>query len=186
MEFVKRKLEGMFDVRLNLLTDHRGFLARTYDADLFAAVGIHLPWLQHTLSYTERRNTLRGLHAQKSAFSEAKLLLPLSGQMFWVSVDLRKESPTFGQWDTTLLDPEKGEALYVPRGFGHGCLSMTDKVLLHIFADNRFSHEHGFGIRWDDPELAIAWPEMEEPRILSDAHLVNPGFRHFLETVGGL
>ena len=186
MTFIKRRLEGMYDVCYNAFVDHRGFLTRTYDIDLFESVGITAQWIQHSLSYTERRNTLRGLHAQETAFSEAKLLVPLSGQMFWVSVDLRKESPTFSQWDSTLLDPEKNQALYVPRGFGHGCLSITDKVLLHIFADNRYAPAHGIGIRWDDPQLAVAWPELDAPRILSDEHADNPDFRHFLATVGGL
>lgn len=186
MELESRRLTGLYNVILAPYRDHRGFLTRAYDADLFQCAGVRMNWVQHLISYTERRNTLRGLHAQMSPFSEAKLITPLSGEMFWVVVDLRLDSPTFGQWEGDRLTPEEGRGLLVSRGFGHGCLSMTDGVMLSIVADNRYSLDHGVGIRWDDPDLAIEWPRIDGHLTLSDAHVINPDFHHFRKTVGGL
>ncbi|MBF0183149.1 MAG: dTDP-4-dehydrorhamnose 3,5-epimerase family protein [Magnetococcales bacterium] len=186
MEFVQRKLAGMYDVCFNRLDDHRGYMMRTFDADIFQEKGLAIKMLQHSLSYTERRNTVRGLHAQETDYSEAKLLIPLTGKMYWVSVDLRKDSPTFAQWDYTILEPEKKQALYVPRGFAHGCLSLSEQVLMHLITDNRFSVEHGMGIQWNDPQLGVEWPLFDEPVIISAEHQANPSFAHFLAKYGGL
>ena len=84
------------------------------------------------------------------------------------------------------MSPEENRGLYVPRGLANGHLSMTDGVLLNLLADRCHSDELGVGIRWDDPELAIEWPQLDGPRVLSDAHAAYPSFKSFRENVGGL
>lgn len=186
MEFVKRSLEGLYDVHYKPMVDNRGSLTRVFNADLFEPVGGRAYWVQHLFSYTERRNTMRGLYIQRAPATEAKLIIPLIGEAYWMAVDLRKDSPTFGKWEGTYLSPERNQGLYISHGFAHGHLSITDKVTLSLLADNRHSDELGLGIRWDDPELAIEWPKVDGPWTISDAHAAYPSFKVFRETVGGI
>lgn len=186
MEFVTRRLEGLYDVHYTPIVDHRGSLIRVFNADLFEPIAGHVDWSQNLFSYTKKKNIIRGLYIQRAPLTEAKLVAPVTGTVFWVVVDLRRGSPTFGQWEGSLISPEDHRALYVPRGLANGHLSMTDDVLINLLADRRHSDRLGVGIRWDDPELAIEWPELEGPRVLSDAHAAYPDFKSFRETVGGL
>lgn len=159
--------------------DHRGWLVRGFDAALFANAGLPTAWVQQVISHTETRHTLRGLHAQRAPFTEAKLILPVSGRMWWVVVDFRADSPTRLQWRGVELDAAERAALYVPRGFGHGCVSLTDQVTLAILADNAYSPEHGIGIAWNDPDLAIDWPLPDEARLVQSTE--HAGYRSLAE-----
>jgi dTDP-4-dehydrorhamnose 3,5-epimerase len=181
-----RRLAGVFDVATDAFEDERGFIARAFDADLFQAQGIAVRWIQHNASYTTKRATLRGLHVQLAPFSETKLIWPMAGRMCWVTVDLRQDSPSFGRWEATTLDARVQKGLFVHAGFGHGCVSLSDEVALSILSDNRYSHAHGVGIRWDDPELAIDWPLEGRKPLVSAAHAAYPSFREFKAKVGGI
>lgn len=171
-----RTLPGLYDVRFNPTVDHRGFLAKPYDELPFHKAGIDVVWRQILMQRTERRNTLKGLHIQTEPFTEAKLITPIEGRVLWVSVDLRKDSATFLRHEKTVLEPN-GPALFAARGFAHGCLHLTDDTLLLIAADNSYSEEHGVGIAWNDPEIAIDWPLIEGlPLIIKAEHRDNPPF----------
>ncbi|MEO5372885.1 MAG: dTDP-4-dehydrorhamnose 3,5-epimerase family protein [Alphaproteobacteria bacterium] len=162
------------------LNDHRGWLLRLFDAEPFAAAGLPTTWAQQLASFSARRHTLRGLHTQVAPLSEAKLLVPLMGHMWWVVVDVRRASPTFGRWEGFDLIPGGGHGLFVPKGFAHGCLALADNTLLHIMTDSVFSPPHGVGIRWDDPELAIAWPLPAGAEVVMSAeHAAYPSFSSF-------
>jgi dTDP-4-dehydrorhamnose 3,5-epimerase len=106
--------------------------------------------------------------------------------MFWVSVDLRRGSTSFGRWQGFELSPEGNNALYVPAGFAHGCLSLTDDVNLMILADKDFSPAHGIGIVWNDSELGIDWPLQGIKLLISDQHAAFEPFTRFRERYGGL
>ena len=167
------------------VVDERGGLVRHFDAQIGQTFGMKPP-RQILESHTSRRLTLRGLHCQTQPHSEAKLIMPLAGEMFWVAVDLKRDSATFGAWRGFHLRAEVPEALFVPRGCGHGCLSLTDDVSLLIIADNDFSATSGVGIVWDDPDLAIDWPLDGNQPFLSDAHAAFPSFASFRQDIGGL
>jgi dTDP-4-dehydrorhamnose 3,5-epimerase len=186
LKLTARRISGVFDVATEAFQDQRGFIARAFDADLFEAQGLAVRWIQHNVSYTAKRGTLRGLHVQLAPFSETKLIWPIAGSMCWVTVDLRHQSPTFGRWDAVTLDAKAQKGLFVHAGFGHGCVSLSDEVALSILSDNRFSHKHGVGIRWDDPELAIQWPLEGRKPLVSDAHAAYATFREFKAKVGGI
>jgi len=169
-------IAGLMRLPLTTLDDDRGGLDKYFDPGLEASIGRPLAW----------RQVLRGLHAQLAPASEAKLLVPLRGRMFWVCVDLRRDSPSFGCWRSQVLEPSGAEALFAERGFGHGCLSLSDDVELLILADNDYRPEAGVGIAWDDPELAIGWPLDGATPTLSAEHAAFASFAAFRGQHGGL
>jgi dTDP-4-dehydrorhamnose 3,5-epimerase len=186
LQLSPRRLAGTYEVTLNVFRDDRGSLARVFDVDAFATLGIPLNWMQHVVQETRYRNTVRGLHLQVAPATESKLIIPLSGRIFWAFVDVRRGSPTFGRWDAVEIDAEAGRGVFVPRGFAHGGLSLTDGVSLSILADNRYIPAHGIGIRWDDPDIGIEWPRLGTPPRISEEHGDYPGFRDFVSRVGGI
>ena len=141
MKIMKKKLSGTFDISTPpAYTDKRGTLVRLYHSELFEKAGIGKPeWKQQTFQHSRPNHVLRGLHTQRSPFTEAKLINIISGKVFWVFIDVRKDSPSFGQWDSTILSPEDINGLYVARGFAHGCLSLREDTMLVINADNFYS-----------------------------------------------
>lgn len=137
-------------------------------------------------SRTTRRGTLRGLHAQKAPYTECKVIASLTGLMYWVVVDLRSNSATFGRWHGFELSPDGTNVLRVPAGFGHGCLSLTDDVNLMIMADQEYAAGHGVGIRWNDPEIGVEWPLPPDNFLISTEHAAFQSFAVFRERHGAL
>jgi dTDP-4-dehydrorhamnose 3,5-epimerase len=128
--------------------------------------GIHVQWVQHSVSYNRRAGTLRGLHYQTDPHSETKLVRCTRGIVYDVIADLRSESPTFGRWYGVVLTPDNGRMLYVPEGFAHGFQTLADHSEVTYQISEFYYPELQRGVRWDDPTLAIAWPPCGE-RILS-------------------
>ena len=179
-------LEAVVCGTASRVADERGVLTRVIADGGFALPAFADAPRQVLHSGTTRRGTLRGLHAQAAPYSEAKVLVAITGRMFWVVVDLRKASATFGGWHGYELSPEVENALYVPSGFAHGCLSLTDDVNLLILADKDYSPAHGLGIAWDDPEIAIDWPHDGMKLLISAEHAAFAPFAAFRERYGGL
>ncbi|MGQ0663098.1 MAG: dTDP-4-dehydrorhamnose 3,5-epimerase family protein [Pseudomonadota bacterium] len=172
-------------VPLDPFRDERGWLVHTFDAEELAPAGIDLGVRQCIYQWTARANTLRGLYVQLPPHVEAKLIVPLSGRTFWVVVDLRRDG-RFGAWQGFELSADSPRALFVPRGFANGTLSLTDGAALAITADNIYAAASGAGIAWNDPTLAIDWPLAPEARpLVSAAHAAYPDFRTFKATHGG-
>ncbi|MHA2282078.1 MAG: dTDP-4-dehydrorhamnose 3,5-epimerase family protein [Promethearchaeota archaeon] len=187
MNLAKKSIDGVYEITTQpAYVDRRGSLVRIFDAKLFKKQGIKVAWQQQSISYTRSKNILRGLHLQRPPFSESKLITVLNGKMYWVTVDIRKESPTFGKWEAVTLSPEGISGLLVLRGFAHGCLSLTDECLLIINADNNYSTDYGMGIAWNDPDLNIYWPLGDDDPYISDAHRAFPSFEYFKSRCGGI
>ena len=157
MEIKKKKLDGLFELVPEAHRDDRGFLARIYEERVFQKFGLPTHWTEESHHHTDRKHIVRGLYVQRAPHSEGKLLRAIRGEMLWVSVDVRKGSKTFGEWDTVVLSEKEKNILITVRGFAHGCISLTDDVDLLIQSDNYFSAENGVGIVWNDPDLAIDW-----------------------------
>jgi dTDP-4-dehydrorhamnose 3,5-epimerase len=166
MRFVETSLPGAFVVEPERRQDERGFFARTWCQEAFAARGLTTVWAQCSTSYNHRRGTLRGLHYQAEPCPETKLVRCTAGAVFDVIVDLRPGSPTYGRWAAVELSAETGRQLYIPAGLAHGFQTLTDgaEVFYQISAPYRPDLQRG--TRWDDPALAIAWPACPE-RIVS-------------------
>jgi dTDP-4-dehydrorhamnose 3,5-epimerase len=159
VRFVPTSLTGVYVIEQERHMDERGFFARTWCADEFAEHGLEPNLAQCSVSFNPHRGTLRGLHYQAPPFAEAKLVRCSRGALFDVAVDLRPDSPTFRKWVGSELTEENGRALYVPRGFAHGFLTLADATEVAYQISRPHAPEAARGIRWDDPFHGVAWPE---------------------------
>lgn len=145
----------LFDVKR--FGDHRGWFMETFQQTAFAALGLDVTFVQDNCSRSQRR-VLRGLHFQKPPHAQGKLIMPLTGQLYDVVVDLRKASPTYGQWQGVLLDGDSPQALWAPPGFAHGFQVLSDDALFWYKVTADYAPQHEGGLMWDDSTLAINWP----------------------------
>jgi dTDP-4-dehydrorhamnose 3,5-epimerase len=167
VRFVPLELKGAFLVELERLDDERGFFARTWDGDEFAANGLAAGVVQSSISRNTSAGTLRGLHFQSSPHEETKLVRCTRGVIFDVIVDLRPDSPTHTNWVGVELEADRATAVYVPKGFAHGFQTLVDETEVLYMMSAPYVAEASTGVRWDDPAFAIAWPEANS-RTLSD------------------
>ncbi len=159
MIFHETPLPGARVVEPERLTDERGFFARLFDPREFEARGLNPKVAQTSLSFNPRKGTLRGMHYQRAPFAEAKLVRCTRGSVHDVIVDLRKDSPAYRGHFGVVLDAESRRMLYVPEGFAHGFLTLTDDAEVTYQISAPYSPEHAAGVRWDDPAFGIRWPE---------------------------
>jgi dTDP-4-dehydrorhamnose 3,5-epimerase len=145
--------------------DDRGFFEQTYQKKQYAEAGITAEFVQDNRSRSQK-GVLRGLHYQLKN-PQAKLVSVIHGAVFDVAVDIRKGSPTFGQWVSAELTEENGHQLFVPKGFAHGFLVLSDAVDFVYKCDDYYTQGDEYGLRWDDPAIDIEWPELDVEFILS-------------------
>lgn len=174
MEFKPTPLAGLVEVVPQKLADERGFFARSFCEQEFAEQGISFRSVQCNISYNEAKGTLRGMHYQVAPKAEPKLVRCTAGVIYDVAVDLRPDSESFTQWYGVELSAEKHNALYIPEGFAHGFITLTDKAEVFYHMGEVFSPEHAEGVRWDDPAFGIEWPM--EPSAISEKDANYPDF----------
>lgn len=165
MIFQPTAIEGVVVVAPELRRDDRGFFARTFCAREFAEAGLSPSVVQANVSYNVHAGTLRGLHFQRPPAAEAKLVRCTRGRIYDVAVDVRPASPTYLRHVGVVLDAESRVALYVPDGCAHGYLTLEDGCEVVYQVSQAYAPDLEDGLRWNDPALAIAWPE--EVRIVS-------------------
>jgi len=153
------ELEGVAVIELEPLRDERGFFARTFDAELFAAHGLKAYVVQCSTSFNARAGTLRGLHYQSAPHEEGRLVRCTRGRVWDVAVDLRSESPTYRRWLGLELDGDGVRSLYIPAGCAHGFQTLVDGTEVHYQMTCAYAPQAARGVRWDDPAFAIAWPD---------------------------
>lgn len=156
MDFLETTLPDVWLLRPRTYEDARGFFRETYRADRFAEQGLRWAFLQHNHS-ASRQGVLRGLHYQIKQ-PQGKLVRVIQGEVYDVAVDLRKSSATFGQWVGVSLSAAQGQQLWVPPGFAHGFLVLSDWAEVIYLTTDYYAPQWERTLRWDDPELAIAWP----------------------------
>lgn len=166
MIFRAMAIPGAFVIEPEPIEDERGSFARTFDREAFAARDLDPEVVQCSVSFNRRRGTLRGLHYQAAPHEEAKLVRCTAGTIWDVIADLRPGSPAFRRWEAVTLSAANRLALYVPRGCAHGFLTLEDGAEVSYQMSVPHHPESARGVRWDDPVLAIAWPE--EPRVISE------------------
>ena len=132
MELVKTKLDGVYIVEPKVYGDNRGWFMETYSEKAFKDAGIDVTFVQDNHSYSAQKGVLRGLHFQLNPMSQAKLLRVLRGTLLDVVVDIRKGSPTYGQWISVELSADNKKEIFMPRGMAHGFVTLTDLSLIHI------------------------------------------------------
>ena len=155
-EFEKTQLPDVILVKPKIFGDARGFFMETYKKTEFAKNGIDIEFVQDNHSKSTK-GVLRGLHYQKEPKAQAKLVRCPYGKVFDVAVDIRKNSPYFGKWTGAILSAENKHMLYIPEGFAHGFVVLSDEAELFYKASNEYSPENDRGIKWNDPDINIDW-----------------------------
>ena len=178
MIFRDTGLNGAYLIEPERIVDQRGFFARTWCIDAFDAQGITADFVQTSASFNESRSTLRGIHFQAEPASEAKLIRCTRGRAYDVMVDLRPDSRTFGEWKAFELSADNGRLVYVPEGFGHGFQTLEDRTEVTYQISEFYRPDLAGGIRWNDPDLGITWPDPENP-ILSGRDQTLPSLRDY-------
>lgn len=179
MEIKERSIKGVFEVSLKPHLDGRGFFMRTFDINLFKEAGIEREWVQENHSRSVQKGIIRGLHFQLPPFAETKLVRCIKGAILDVFVDLRKDSITFGKYDSIELSEENKKMILIPRGFAHGFCTLTDISEVVYKVDNFYNKENERGLLWNDPDLSIKWPN-DNP-ILSEKDTLNLTFKDFVK-----
>ena len=172
MKITKTKLDGVVIIEPDVFGDNRGFFMESWNKKKLEEAGLFYDFVQDNHSKSTVKGTLRGIHFQKGDKAQAKLVRCVKGAVLDVAVDLRKNSSTFKQWVSVELSAENKKQLLIPRGFGHGFVTLTNDVEFLYKADNYYAPEADAGIRWNDPDIAVDWG-VEKP-ILSEKDKKNP------------
>ena len=174
MQINETAVQGVKLVLADRFDDERGFFARTWGHDVFAAHGLSAPMVQRNLSYNKATGTLRGMHFQRAPFAETKVVSCVVGAVYDVALDIRPDSPTYGRWFGAELTPENGAMLYVPEGCAHGYLTLRPDSLVEYLISEFYHPEVSDGVRWDDPFFAVHWPAV--PTIINQRDRTWPDF----------
>ena len=176
MTIEKTTIEDLVIITPAVFEDSRGYFFEAYNQAKFHENGINYKFIQDNQSYS-RRGVIRGLHLQINPFAQAKLVRVLEGEILDVAVDLRKESPTYGQHISVVLSAENKKQLLVPHGFAHGFSVLSETASVMYKVDQLYHKESERGIRFDDPTLAIDWQLNPDEITVSDKDLVLPSFK---------
>lgn len=172
---IKSEIEDCFELMPRIFKDHRGISVKTFNEDLYKEIGITHKFAED-LMVTSHKGVLRGLHFQKPSYEQAKLIWCISGSIFDVAVDIRKNSSTYGQFVYFNIDSRKRNLVYIPAGFAHGYQVMEDNTTVYYKMSSVYSPEHEGGLHYSS--LNIPWPI--EEKIVSDKDIKMPKFNEFI------
>lgn len=172
MDIIQTKLDGVYILLPKVFGDHRGWFMESWSRRTLEEAGLFYDFVQDNHSMSAVRGTLRGIHFQRGDKAQAKLVRCVRGAVLDVAVDLRHGSPTYRQWVAVELSGENKKQLLIPRGFGHGFVTLTDDVEFLYKADQYYAPEADGGIRWNDPDIGVDWG-VDQP-ILSEKDQKNP------------
>ena len=177
MKVERMALDGVMVLTPTRFGDPRGYFAETWNRQRFAEAGIDARFVQDNESLSATAGTVRGLHYQAPPSAQAKLVRVVAGAIRDIVVDVRKGSPTFGQWEAAELSAEAGNQLYVPRGFLHGFVTLTPDVLVQYKVDAPYDAAADGAVAWNDPDLGIDWGIAPEAATVSAKDSAAPAFR---------
>jgi dTDP-4-dehydrorhamnose 3,5-epimerase len=167
-------IEGPIEIRPRRIADERGYFSEIFRLNIFTEHAGTVDFVQDNQSLSVRAGTIRGLHFQTKPAAQGKLVRCLAGRFMDVSVDLRSDSPTFGKWISVILSPEENNQLWVPVGFGHGFCTLEPNSIISYRVTNYYSPEHDKGVAWDDPQIAVRWPDIADLETLSAKDRTQP------------
>jgi len=176
MPFTDTSIPGLYVFEPKVFEDARGYFFESFNANVFAEKHIEMQFVQDNQSKSSY-GVLRGLHYQLQPFAQAKLVRVISGEVVDVAVDIRQGSPTFGQHFSIVLSAENKKQLYIPRGFAHGFVVLSETAEFFYKCDNFYSKEHDAGIIYNDPSLNINWQVSAEKLVVSDKDKNLPEFK---------
>lgn len=184
MKAEKTKLEGCYIIHDTVFPDSRGYFFESFNQQKFTELTGHsIPFVQDNQSFSSK-GVLRGLHFQKGDAAQSKLVRVITGKVLDVAVDIRKESPTFGQHVAVELSGDSHTQLFVPRGFAHGFIVLSETATFFYKCDNFYNKAAEGGIRYDDQEIGIDWGLPAEELILSEKDLVLPTLQEYRQSIG--
>ncbi len=158
MEYIKTDIDGVWVIEPKVFKDARGYFFEAWKQEEFDShIGKHVSFIQDNESKSSY-GVLRGLHYQKGEYSQAKLVRVIKGKVVDVAVDIRKSSPTFGKYVAVELSEDNKRQLFIPRGFAHGFVVLSEEAIFTYKVDNVYAPTHEASIRWDDPTIGIQWP----------------------------
>jgi dTDP-4-dehydrorhamnose 3,5-epimerase len=175
MLFYDTKIAGVVRIELERREDERGYFARMGVAPRIRCPGLVADYVESSVSYNAKAQTLRGMHFQEAPRAETKIITCLRAAIYDVAVDLRPQSATYCEWTAVELSGDTLRMLYVPDGCAHGFLTLTPESLVHYRISELYSPEHSRGVRWSDPAFGIEWPAA--PVVLSERDAKYPDFR---------
>ncbi|MBB1150985.1 dTDP-4-dehydrorhamnose 3,5-epimerase [Myroides sp. NP-2] len=180
MEVRTTKLPGCLIVKPPVFTDSRGYFFESFNQELFEKKsGLQINFVQDNQSFSTK-GTLRGLHFQRGIHQQAKLVRVIQGEILDVVVDIRENSPTFGQHFSMILNDKEQEQLFIPRGFAHGFLVLSETAIFAYKCDNYYNKQAESGILYNDPILNISWSNVNQEYLISDKDLLLPSFLEIL------
>lgn len=171
-KIVETGIDGLIVIEPKVFNDDRGYFMETYNEESFKKVGLNMKFVQDNESHSTA-GVLRGLHFQKT-HPQGKLVRCTEGMVYDVAVDLRDGSKTFGKWYGVVLDPASKKMFYIPEGFAHGFLVMTDEATFNYKCTDVYTPGDEGGIMWNDPDVGIKWPAIDKELILSDKDKKHP------------
>jgi dTDP-4-dehydrorhamnose 3,5-epimerase len=176
MKIIETKIPGLLIVKPDVFEDERDYFFESYN-QINSRLGIDAIFVQD--NDPSRKNVIRGLHFQKPPFAQGKLVRVMKGSVLDVAVDLRKGSPTYGQWDSIILSENNKFMYWIPEGMAHGFRTLEDDTLFFYKCTYFYNKESEQALRWDDPDLNIDWQLTEAP-ILSEKDKLSPFFKDFV------
>ena len=181
MELLNEPTPGVLELRSQVFEDSRGSFSETFSRRTMAGFGIDLEFCQDNESFSSSSGTVRGLHLQVEPHAQGKLVRVVHGAIFDVAVDIRPDSPTFGQHTSVDLKAGDNRALWIPAGFAHGFCTLADETVVAYKVTALYEPHAERSIRFDDPDLGIDWPVDSDDAVLSDKDAAAPSFAEFLQ-----
>ena len=174
MNYIEQSVKGVFVIEPKVFGDSRGYFYESFkQAEFDEHIGHHVEFVQENQSKSSK-GVLRGLHYQKGGASQAKLVRVVKGSVLDVAVDIRKSSPTFGKYVAVELSEENNRQLFIPRGFAHGFLVLSDEAVFTYKVDNVYAPQADAGIMYNDPQVGIEWPKLDCEFLLSEKDTKHP------------
>ncbi len=177
MEIIQTPLDGLITIKPDVFEDERGYFFESFNHTKFLNAGLDLSFLQDNESKS-KKGVLRGLHFQSPPYAQGKLVRVLRGAVLDVAVDIRKDSPTYGKWESIVLSGQNKWMYWIPPGFAHGFVTLEDDTIFFYKCTNVYNKASEGSILWNDPDLNIHW-EIKEP-IISDKDKISPRFKDFV------
>ena len=176
MELIKTSIDGLLIIKPDVFKDDRGYFYESYNKERFAKAGLMMDFVQDNESKSDK-GVLRGLHFQKPPYAQGKLVRVIKGSVMDVAVDLRKDSHTYGKWESVVLTEENKLQFWIPEGFAHGFVALEDNTIFNYKCTNVYNKESEGSILWNDPDINIIW-NIDNP-ILSEKDKISPLFKNF-------
>lgn len=173
MKVIETDIPDVKIIEPKVFGDHRGWFLESYNKNLYKAHGIDVDFVQDNRSFS-KKGILRGLHYQLAPYSQSKLVSVLSGEVLDIAVDIRKGSPTYGEHVSVILSAENKRQLFVPQGFAHGFIVLSETAEFFYKVDNYYTPSHDRGIMYNDPKIGIDWMLSDNEVILSEKDTKHP------------